>query len=420
MIATWLLASVAFAAVPEIVVVGGHLPGVNGNPADNAAIRFAEALDATGKVDGLTPDEVGARFAGRQNLILDALALGPGRDSLREGKILYDRAQPEQAIPVLEQATRQLATGLAGSTDVSLLHDALTLLGLAHAGLGNDAAARQAFGRSVTLDPSRQLDAVNHPPQIVALYTEVRTAAVAQASATLTVTAPAGASLWVDGREAPEGDLTLVAGEHYVFVRAADGATGFETLTLASGETRSLSLKLSPRAVGQPAAEPSGRSRQTRDLYRSIGQYTDRDSVLVAGVTSDGQVGLQVYSPVSGNFSRALTAEAGTDPVSALLDLVPAVVAFLTETGDIKSDRVSPQVIALDVSSNAVLEKLLFDRRAPVAAPAAGPVAGNERKTLPWQLWAGIGAVVVAGSVTTGAIVAANADHGTVTIGPLP
>lgn len=419
MIATWLLANVAFAAVPEMVVVGAHLPGVLGKATDDAAVRLAEALDATGKVDGLTPEEVGIRLAGRQDLILDAYALGPGRDALREGKILYDRAQPDQAIPVLEQATRLLAAGLAGSTDVSHLHDALTLLGLAQAGLGNEAAARQAFRQSVTLNPSRQLDAVNYPPQIVALYSEVRTAAVAEAAATLTVAAPAAAKLWVDGRQAPLAEMTLVPGEHHVLVRGADGSSAFQTLTLAPGENKSISPALVPRAVGQAASDAAGRSRQTRDLYRSIGQFTDRDPVLVVGVTAKNQVGLQIYSPASGNFSRALTAEAGGDPVSALLDLVPAAVAFLSETGDIKSDRVSPQVIALDVSSNAVLDRLLFDVPAPPTSAAARP----ERKGVPWYLWAGVGALAAGGGATA-AILVANGDgstgDGTITFGPIP
>lgn len=419
MIATWLLATAAFAAVPEVVVVGAHLPGVVGKAADTVAVRLAEALDATGKVNGLTPDEVSGRLAGRQDLILDAFALGPGRDALREGKILYDRAQPDQAIPVLEQATRQLAAGLASSTDVSHLHDALTLLGLAQAGLGNEAAARQAFRRSVTLNPARQLDTVNYPPQIVSLFTQVRSAAAAESSASLTVIAPGSASMWVDGRQSSPGEITVVPGEHYLLIRGADGSTAFETVMLGPGEQRSIAPALTRRAVGQAANDAAGRSRQTRDLYKSIGQFTDRDPVLVVGVASSGEVSLQIYAPASGNFSRALTAEAGSDPVAALLALVPAAIGFLSEGGDIKSDRVSPQVSALDVSSNAVLDNLLFD------VPVVPVVVRQERNGAPWYLWAGLGALAVGGGATA-AIVVANsgdsteADNGTITFGPIP
>ncbi|MDP2314589.1 MAG: tetratricopeptide repeat protein [Pseudomonadota bacterium] len=422
MFAAWLLASVAWAAVPELVVVGVHVPGLTGNAADTAADRLAEALDATGKVDALAPSEVRVRLAGREALIVDAFALGPGRDALREGKILYDRAQPDQAIPVLEQATRQLVAGLASSTDVRDLHDALTLLGLANAGLGNEAAARQAFRRSVTLNPSRQLDAVNYPPQIVALYAEVRSQAVAEPPCLLTITAPANAQLWIDGRQTPPGEVSMVPGEHHLTLRGTDGSSAFQTLTLAPGERKSIAPDLSPRAVGRAATDAAGRTRQTRDLYKSIGQYTDRDPVMVVGVTTDGQVALQVYAPASGNFSRALTADGGNDPVSAILDLVPAAVGFLTESGDIKSDRVSPQVVPLDIGSNAVLASLLLD---PAKAAPPTATAGTARKGAPWYLWAGLGALAVGGG-TTAAVVLATAgddeggDNGTITFGPIP
>lgn len=424
MIAIGLLLGSALAAGPELVVVGVHGPGLAGEAGEAAARRLAEAFDATGKVDALTPDEVRGRIAGRESLILDAYALGPGRDALREGRVLYDRAQPDQAIPVLEQAARQLAAGLASSSDVRDLHEALTLLGLANAGLGNEAAARAAFRRSVTLDPTRQLDPVNYPPQIVTLHEEVRKAAAAEAPAVLSVSAPSDASVWIDGRQVIAGSaaLKLVPGEHYVLVRAPDGAASFEALTLGAGETRQLAPKLAPRALGRPSTDAAGRSRQTRDLYKSLGQYTDRDPVLLAGVTATGQVALQIYSPASGNFSRALTADAAGDPVAALLDLVPAAVAFLGETGDVKSDRVSPQVVGLDVSQNDVLAEMIFAPRAPSAAPAT---ANTDRKGPPWYLWAGLGAVVAGGGVATAVILTQEGeepagDNGTITFGPIP
>jgi len=426
MITPWLLASVAsssaaLAAGPELVVVGLHVPGLTGAAADAAATRLTEAFDATGKVDALAPAEVRSRLAGREDLILDSFALGPGRDALREGKILYDRAQPDQAIPVLEQATRQLASGLATSTDVRDLHDALTLLGLANAGLGNEAAARQAFRRSVALNPARQLDAVNYPPQIVALYAEVRSQAAAEPPATLSVRAPAGATLWVDGLQATAGDLPMVPGEHHVLLRGADGTAAFETVTLAAGEKRTFAPTLSARAIGRPAGDNAGRTRQTRDLYRSIGQYTDRDLVLVVG-TSGTQVALQVYAPASGNFSKALVSEANNDPIGALVALVPAAAGFLTESGDIRSDRVSPQILPFDISSNAVLTSLLLEPATPGSSPST--TARADRKGAPWYLWAGLGALVAGGGATAAVLLTADGGdtggNGTITFGPIP
>jgi tetratricopeptide (TPR) repeat protein len=420
MITSWLLAGIAYAATPELVVVGLHTPGVTGDAALADANRIAAALDNSGKVDALTPAEVGARLAGREALILDAFALGPAREMLREGRILYDRAQPDQAIPVLDQAANLLAEGLATSTDARDLHEALTLLGLAHAGLGDEAAAKAAFRRAVVLDPARQLDAVNFPPQIVALYEGVRAQAAGENKGRLGVTAPAGTPVWVDGRavgSTPLADQDLLAGEHYVLARAEDGAAAFAVVEVAAGERKSLAAELSPRSVGRPAADAAGRSKQTRELYRSVGQFTDRDPVLLAGMIGNNQVALQLYAPASGNFSRVLTGEAGDDPVSALLDLAPAAIAFLSDTGDIRSDRVSPQVVAFDISANDVLAGMLLEPR------RAGTAAVTAHKGVKWYVWAGLGAVVAGGGATAAALAlgsGGDTDTGTITFGPIP
>jgi hypothetical protein len=399
-----------------------HAPGLTTAAADEAAVRLAQALDAAGKVDALTPQEVRVRIAGREALVLDAFALGPARDMLREGRILYDRAQPDQAIPVVEQAARQLAAGLGTSTDARDLYDALTLLGLANAGLGNSDAATAAFRRAIALDLSRQLDPVTFPPQIVSLYETTRAKMAAEPKAKLTVTSTAGTPVWVDGRPvgaAPLNGLELPAGEHYVLARAADGTSHFEVVTVASGEQKAVNAVLEPRAVARAGADAAARSRQTRDLYKSVGQYTDRDPVLLAGVLGNGQVALQVYSPASGTFSRALTADGGADPVGAMIDLAPALGAFLTDTGDIRTDKVSPQVIALDVSTNDVLAGMLLT---PTRAVAETP-AVTGKKGPKWYVWAGLGAVVAGGGATAAVLVATSGggeDDGTIAFGPIP
>ena len=137
------------------------------------------------------------------------------------------------------------------------------------------------------------------------------------------------------------------------------------------------------------------------------------------------QVALQVYAPASGNFSKALVSEANNDPVGALLDLLPAAVGFLTESGDIKSDRVSPQILPLDISSNAVLTSMLLE---PVkSGDGKVATARTDRKGAPWYLWAGLGALAAGGGATAAILLtsdegdAGNAgDAGTITFGPIP
>lgn len=424
MFAVWSLCGGVFAAgpvVPQVVVVGLHVPGRVGELPGDDAERLTRVLDATGRVDALAPAEVGRRIAGREALILDDYALGPGRAKLKEGRVLYDRALPDQAIPALESAARLLSAGLAQSADARELHEALTLLGMAQVGAGDEAAARAAFRRSATLDPARQLDTVNYPPRVIELFDAVRREVAQVSPGHVAVTASAQATVFVDGREigpAPNADIPLVAGEHFVLVRGEGGAAHFQAVTLQPGGRASVDAILRAGGVGEASADASGRGRQTRDLYASVGRYTDRAVVLLGGLTPSGQVALQLYSPGSGNFSRALTAEAGDDPVGALIDLAPAVVGYLNENGELRADRVSTQIIALDVSTNPVLAGLLYE-------PGAAQVATVSRKGVKWYVWAGVG-LAAAGGGATAAILAGNAsaadpestDHGTITLHP--
>lgn len=419
-----LLLPAAWAASPEIVVVGMHVPGLIGQAPMEAADRLAKAVDETGKADGLAPAEVSKLIAGRESLILDTYALGPGRERLKEGTVLYERAQPDQAIPVLSDAVRLLENGLAVSTDSRDLLDALMTLGLAQVGMGEDEPSRQTFLRAVLLDPSRQLDTVRYSPDVVDVYESVRKEVNAETPGRLNLTASMDANVWIDGRAigaTPQRGLEVAPGEHYILVRAQNGASQYSAVEVRSGETKDIDALLQVRSIGTVAADAAGRSKQTRELYKGVGAYVGDAVVLLAGVTPDGKVGVQLYSPQSGNFSRALTAEAGSDPVGATLDLVPTVVGYLGENGDIRTDRVSPQVLSLDLGANEVLAGMLYD------PPKATAVATDDRKGAPWYLWAGVGALVAGGGAATAVVLLNQPDdqtpanqNGTIQFGPLP
>lgn len=426
--------STAYAGTPELVVVGVHVPGLLGTAPMDAATRLTDALDGTGKVDAVDPIAVSKRISGRESLILEAFALGPGRERLKEAHILYDRAQVDQAVPALDDAVSLLGQGLAYTADARDLGEALVLLGMADVGMGDEAAAKGAFRKAATLDVRRELDPVNFPPRVIEMYDAVRASVAKQSPATLTVTASMDATVYVDGRTIgpmPTGDVPLVPGEHYLLVRAKSGASKFETLTVTPGQRVTRDVLLEQRGIGVAAMDLSGRGRQVRELYKALGEHVNNAPVVLAGATTPGQVAVQLYSPASGNFSRALTGEAGDDPVSAICDLAPALVGYLNESGDIRADRVSPQVIPLDISQNDVLAALLYDPpKAPVAVATTAPAKGP-----PWWLWAGVGAVVVAGGGVTAAVLVASAadggnsgdtggnddpDQGSVEFGPIP
>lgn len=420
-----LLATVApsFAADPELVVVGAHLPGLLGDAPYDAADVLANAVDATNRAQAVVPVDVSRRIAGREALIIDTYALGPGRERLKEGTVLYERAQPDQAIPVLTDSVRLLEAGLAVSTDAGDLHQALMTLGLAQVGMGDEASARANFRRAAVLDPARQLDTVRYSPDVVEIYEAIRAEIATETPSRVEVSASADAEVWVDGRAlgaTPVRWFDLPAGRHFLLVRGPGGAHHYEVLTLGPGESRTVDALLEARGLGVGAPDAAGRARQSRDLYRAVGAHTGDSLVLLAGETAPGQVGVQIYAPQSSSFSRPVTGEAGSDPVGALADLIPTVVGYIGDNGDLRPDRVSPTAIALDVGANDLLAGLLFE------PPDLGGVV-DERRGVPWFVWAGLGAVVAGGGAAAAVVVLnqpgeevpAN-QNGTIQFGPVP
>jgi hypothetical protein len=423
---TLLLLSIAAAgaAEPRILVVGAHLPGLVGDAPVAAAEALTKAVDASGKADGLGPDESARLIAGRETLILEGFAFGAGRERLKEGRVLFERAQPDQAIPVLADAVKLLEAGQAVVPDTRDLHDAITTLGLAQVGMGEEMAARATFRRSVVLDPSRQLDSVRFSPDVVELFEQIRSQVAGLAKARLTVKPSVdGCRLTIDGRDyTPQlgRAIELVPGDHLVLVRAPGGASAFEKLALPEGGAKEFAPLIQQRHVGVAAGDGPGRARQTRDLYRGFGAYVDDAVILLAGTTQDGQVALQLYSPASNSFSRPVTGEAGADPVGGMTDLVPTLVGYLGENGDIRSDRVSQSAVALDVGANDVLAGMLLDPKEPE------PVVIRDRGT-PWFLWAGLGALVAGGGGAAAVVLLSGDeptttpnDKGVIEFGPIP
>ncbi len=425
------VASLAWAGEkPDVLVVGVHLPGLVGDAATEAAKRLGAALEEEGTVDVLEPSEVSKVIRGRENLVVETFALGPGRDRLREAQLFYDRAQVEDALPVAEDAVARLQRGMAVSTTIRELLDAHVLLAMVRDALGDVKGASSAFRAAAMLDVARELDPVNYPPQIINLYNAARAGVTKKAAAKVIIQTSVGATVFVDGVDrgtAPIRQLGLVPGEHYVLVRAAGGAARFESILVGPGETQTVDVALETQALGVAVADGPGRSRQVRDLYRALGDYDERRAVLIAGELLSGQVGIQIYSPISGNFSRALTADPGDDPMGALIDLVPTVGGYVTESGDIRADRVGAQVLALDIGSNTVLANLLFDP--PEPEERAVTVTTVVKSTVPWWVWAGTG-VAIAGAGATVAVVLsggqepeadpADPDQGSILFGPIP
>ncbi len=409
-------------ALPSVAVVGAHIEGLDTSAGEQLASELVTALESGGKVDALTTDEVAALLRGREELVLDELAVRRGAASLTDGRALYSRADYDGAIPLLERAARRLQDGLVVVGEPRDLVDAWLELGVARASIGDETGAVDVWSQVAVLDPSRALDPVAYPPKMVDLFQEARDAVLAEDGANLSVRVDGGAEeILVDGRVAPGGTAErLPPGLHHVWVRGLGGSRGYATVELQAGESRELELELGPGRFGPEAQSPVQRAILTQELYRALGEYADVDLVLVAGETGEGSVSLCLYAPRSRSFSKAMTGEHGGDPAGTIVDLVPALTGYVSEAGNIRADRVSPQVPPMSVEHNVVLRQMLFDPE-PAIAPAVAVAVGDDGDAeggSRWLLWAGAGAVVAGGGATA-AVLMTREPTGTLIFGPI-
>jgi len=367
---------------PEVAVLGVHVSGQDIPTSELSGNTLATAFEDAAKVDALELPELRYRLAGREALVLEAAFLGPGRARLEEGRVLYERADFEPAAEVLAQAIPALEDGSLGTTDIKDLLDALLLLGLARFGLGEPDAAAGPWSRLVELDPNRQLDPVNYPPKVVQGYEEVRQKVLDKSRGMLVIDAPEGATVHVDGLKVTDRSIKLPPGDHFVVVRAEDGGQQADRVRVPSNTKTVWTADLQTAITG-------GGEGQAELLYRALGEHLEVDFVLVAGAVEGNQVGMQLYEPRTGSFSKVVKVDAGDDPVSSLTDGMPTLANYVSDAGTLRPDRVARKVLPVDLATNALLTDLLLDPE-PV-----GEVREVVGKT-PWYLWAGV-AVVAAG-----------------------
>ncbi len=417
-ILTIILSSPASAGTPEVAVVGVHIDGLTDEDALSAVETLARSLDEQGTLQAVPPQGVQIELAGREALVIEGAFLGPGRRQLDEGRVLYERGEFDDAIPALEDAVASLEDGLPGARDVHELIDALLLLGLARFGSGDLEGSTAAYERVVVLEPQRELDPVNFSPKIIRFYEGVRQIVLARQTAQLSVQAPAGALVMVDGRDvALSAVVALPPGVHYVRITGEQGRREFSRMVLREGDETVIRADLSQRSLASAGATAELRATQIELLYRSLGAHVGTDLVLLGGMLDETQVGLQLYEPRTGTFSKPVQIEAGSDAVDSMLDLVPGLARFVSDQGALRTDRVSHRVLPLDISDNNVLASMLLDPEPIVRSVDPEPARR-------WWLWAGAGAVAVGGA--TGLVIALTGSKtptdpgGTIVVGPYP
>ncbi|MFT4978379.1 MAG: hypothetical protein ACI8S6_004289 [Myxococcota bacterium] len=411
---TWLLMTPQVAARDaDLAIVSAHLDDLSDEDARQLAAQLVETVDGLSNLKATSPGELRGRISGREALIVEGIFLSPGRRSLEEGRVLYDRGEFESAIPVLGAAAEALRAGLAGAGDSKDLIDTLLLLGLASAAIGDDAAAADAFAQVVVLEPQRQLDRFNYPPKIVSSFNTVRDEALGGARGVLTVISPDDASLFVDGRPVPRVDRAteitgLLAGEHYVLVQADGGRRSFEVVDMDGDAV--VRTDLETRSIAPTAETSEERSIQTEQLYRALGEYADTALLLIAGETQPGMVGVQLYEPRTGNFSRLEELPVGAqDALPALQESLRRLDAYVDD-GALKVEFLQLGAAPLDINTNPLLLSLLLDPE-PIVETVV------QRRT-PWYVWAGAGALAAGGAAGAAVLLSADiaATTGTVVV----
>ena len=386
--------------LPEVAVVGVHVPEVTFDEGVVLSEEIVQALELFGIVEGLTPAEVRSRLTGREDLVVQGMALRAGDDLLRSGRLLYERAQPDQAIPELQRATRALAHGALLTGETRDLIEAWLLLGLAEFGMNNQEAATAAWRQVAILAPERGLDPLNYPPRVIDRFDQVRQEVASLEQAALDVSASPGApEVMVDGRlvgTAPVRVEGLAPGQHFVYAIDEFGHRAGRRVALEPGSGVSVQFGMEAYQLGIASSKPVGRARQTKELYEALGEHTQTALVLLAGLSGEGFVTLQLYSPRSGHFSKTLTADAQDDPLQAILDMVPAVSGYITSAGEIRTDRVALEAPALDVSSNAVLTRMLLERGTPLPVPPSSPPPSAASSGRGKVMWVAVGGAALA------------------------
>jgi hypothetical protein len=405
----FMMGSAQAEVLTELVVVGMHVSSEHQDT--NGETQLTEAA---GRLKGFVvvePDQVRVRLRGRGSRLVDEALQARGRDMLSEGRVLFDHADLESAKERIAGAVAILESAMAGSSDARHLIDALLVQGNIGLAMGNLDSARAAYKRVVQLDPDRILDSVHYPPKVVDLYAKVREAVRAVPYGTVEVlSADPSATVVIDGRMRGQGSVTLrdiVPGFHHVLITGSSGHRDYRHVEVRPKQRTEVSASLNAFFIAQPAESESGRATQTARLYRVLGDQVTEGLILMGGQVGIEEVGLQLYEPRTGNFSRVLRQDVGADPMQSLSVLVTQISALRSAQGMLSSEAVSTDELALDIGTNTTLAKVLFE---PEKQTSTMVSKVRTPSPIPWPIWAGIGSVVVGGVLT--AVLVKPSDQG--------
>ena len=208
---------------------------------------------------------VNAVAAARRARVLD-LSPPPVRVPDTAGRVAravaaYDAMRFAEAIGELDAAATAAAEHGAWGLSRDGLVDLYLYRALAKTEAGDEAGAWNDFVRAATIDPSRILDPARFRPSAVKSFTRAVGLVSARAPFSLTVQAPSGSRIFVDGRSTGRDQVSesLLPGEHYLWVERPSAPPFARTVTLAAAVTVTV-----PEDAARPPDDSDLRRRAAR------------------------------------------------------------------------------------------------------------------------------------------------------------
>ena len=402
---------------PTVALVGVHQDAMDLEKQTAVTVQIAAAIESDGRFGALMDKDLRRSLAGREEIVLQEAFLAQGRQLLEDGRILYQQAQAEEAVGMLEQATESLALGMSTVDAAKDLWSAWTQLGTARKATGDEEGARAAWLNAISLNPVRGLDPTQYPPDMVSAYEKIRSSQASLVSTLHVTSNPGGAEVFLNGErvgKAPMDIPDVAPGVNHLVLRGDDGTRAYEYVQVPQAGELDVTADLEAANLGAAGASNFARSRQTDQLYRALGNHLEADVILVAGINGEVLM-VQAYSPRTESYSKVVGVPFADTVDDEILTQLPQVLAMINDDGTIKEGQAAPLPSALDVGANPLLADVLLNP----SDNSLFVVNGRPR----WLVWGLVGAGAVGAAATAGVFIAtsaATADQGTIVVGPVP
>ncbi len=211
--------------------------------------------------------------------------LGGSTTSMAKAESLYTSGiglltagKDKEASENFQRAVELMETNLAEVTDYDILSDAIANLAVAYFNSGFDLDARKRMQQFAHLKPNQKLDPERFPKELREIYAEEAEKVKSAKPGKLTIKAPKGALVYIDGVEKGEAPATVDDvgfGHHYLVVRTADGKAYAEQIRVRGrGKKQAFEADLTQSAT---AAAGGGVPAYYTDLLDRVksGEFSD-------------------------------------------------------------------------------------------------------------------------------------------------